>query len=165
MSADGPAGRRDLALGGVILAGAAGLLYQASRNSVMMADFGADPGPAFQPFVLLGLLILAGAALVVEGLVRLAGGGWHAGGFSGMAQSYVFPALMVASLIAYVALVEVIGFFIASLLLTVSWAAILVAQDYGLLKIRPLAIGVIGAVLFTTATFVVFRELIGVPLD
>jgi len=80
-------------------------------------------------------------------------------------RSAIFPLLMVLSLIAYVGLVNVIGFLAVSLMLTVSWSAILVAQDHGLRQFRPLLIGVGGAVLLVIVIYLLFRQVIGVPLN
>lgn len=165
MNGGDPGGFQKLALGGAILVGVGVLGYQAVTNPQMMADSGPDPGAGFMPVLLLGLLALAGLYFVLEGMLRLARADCRIGISDSGSQSLVFPALMIVSLIAYVGLVDIIGFFVVSLVLTVFWAVVLVVQDYGIRQVRPLLVGVVGAVLLTAAIFAVFRELIGVPLD
>jgi len=158
-------GTRQFALGAVILAAAAALGHDAARNAELMADFGADPGPSFQPLLMLYLLAAAGVILIVRGVVRLARTGWRVSIPRAAVESLVFPVLMIVSLLAYVGLVEVIGFLAVSLVLNVSWAAVLVAQDFGLREPRRLILGAGGAAVVTVAIYLVFRQVIGVPLD
>ena len=158
-------GLREVALGGVMLLCVAVLGLQAAGKSFMLADFGLDPGPAFLPLLMLYLLGAASILLLIQGLARLRRAGWRIAISPGLLRSFIFPTLMIASLIAYVALVELVGFLALSLILCVSWAIILVGQDYGFRQVRPLLIGVGGAALLVIVIFLLFQEVIGVPLS
>lgn len=158
-------GIRELALGGIMLACVAVFGWEAAGNSFMLGDFGLDPGPAFLPVLMLYVLGVASVLLVIQGLARLSRVGWRIAISSDSLQSFIFPALMIVSLIAYVVLVDLIGFLALSLIFCVSWAIILVWQDYGFRQVRPLLIGGGGAALVVMVIFLLFQEVIGVPLS
>lgn len=150
--------------GAALVAGAAFLLRDALANAPLMADYRRDPGPAFLPMVTLVLMELAGVWLIADGLVRQTRRGWAEVSIRRGAATMIPPALMVASLVAFVLVVPLTGFLVASLVLTVSWALAITRLD-GRERLYPrMAVAAAGAASAAIAMTLLFGEMIGVPL-
>lgn len=159
---------RHLALGitGVVLVAVVAFLWRdlASDPELTRAR-GRDPGPAFQPVAMLALLGACAFGLAVASFVRYAASrratASEGGSGAGLGAS-AMPALMVATLLVFVAAVPVTGFLPAAFVFTVGWSALIAWRDRE--TPRGLAIAAGGGAALAYGIFTVFSTWIGVPL-
>jgi len=164
-SGGGSKGSHPIFIGMALLLFTAALAYSVVSNPVLSEDFGSDPGPALQPVLLLWLLGGGGTVLVVEGLMRLwRQSDWPRFSSAGYLEMAV-PAAMVLSLLVSTWLIKLSGFIVVLSVFSIGWGAILAIQDLGRKQPRRVLLLALGAGLITVGIYLVFKKLIGVPLD
>jgi hypothetical protein len=159
----GELGFRHLGLGVFLLAATAGLAYSIATDPAVHQNFGSDPGPAFLPDLLLWLLGLGAVALTGSGVIQLGRAGWHIPRPIVDLKSSTVPMLMVISIVLYNLLVPVMGFLAVSILFAAIWSFGLAYQDDEH-SLRPLAIAVAGSAGTAVCIYLLFKQLIGIPL-
>ncbi len=151
-----------LAITGVIIvAGVMFLWRNLASDPIVMQQWGRDPGPAFQPIVMLTLLGLSALGLAVTSAINALRTRGVVGLGNGIA-AVAMPGAMVATLLIFVALVPRIGFLASALIFTAGWSALIARRDGE--GGRGIALAVGGGVLVAYGIFTVFSTMIGVPL-
>lgn len=153
---------RDLASGGLFLALAVFLgLTHYRQGGRLHESFGADPGPALLPDILLAALALAGAGLVLRGALATRRhplatllGDLH-GNFAPLALPLAVVALLLAFLLAH----PWTGFGLALAGFAAALAALLARQEG-----RNPAWAAGEGVLIAAALYALFRFVLSVPL-
>jgi hypothetical protein len=152
-------------IGFALLLLTAALAYGVVQNPVLSEDFGSDPGPALQPVLLLWLLGAGGAILVADGLFRLwREPDWPRFSFAGFREMAV-PVAMILSLLVAAWLIKRTGFIVVLSVFSIGWGATLALQDLGRKQPRQVILLALGAGLIAAGIYLVFKKLIGVPLD
>ena len=147
--------------GMIIVTGVVFLWRNLASDPIVMQQWGRDPGPAFQPIVMLTLLGLSALGLAVTSAISA----FRARGVVDLGNgiaSVAMPAAMVATLLIFVALVPNIGFLASALVFTSGWSALIAWRDGGGPRAIALAVG--GGALVAYVIFTVFSTMIGVPL-
>jgi hypothetical protein len=157
-------GFRRLSVGVVLLACVLVLGYSVATDPILTENYGRDPGPAFQPALMLWLLAAGAAALVFDGLYRMWRSQWAGAVSLGRADRLIYPGAMVASLIAYALVVPYVGFFVTSVIFSAGWAMTLEAQDARRGEIGRLLVSAAESTFIAAVIYLVFERLIGIPL-
>ncbi|WP_410308825.1 tripartite tricarboxylate transporter TctB family protein [Alloalcanivorax sp. C16-1] len=152
-------------LGVAILFGvicAAGWFSVLSGKRLMASlDSGLDPGAAFLPVVVLGLLSLGTVLILIKGLYRLAKHG--RGGRSIEHGDHGSAVALLVSMILLGGGVAVIGFLPATFIFSTAWTAWLSWRRTG----RPLRAAIVGLILGVALClflYVTFVSILKVPL-
>lgn len=155
-------GRVDLCTGLFFLAWAAlgwyGLLGNATLLAAQRSWLAA--GPALLPFVVLAVLTLGGFIILIKGGLALRRG-WGAFSMDGARHGYAVA--LVLSLVALVATMQAVGFFLATLVFCCAWLLTLsrrIARD----GFRVILMAVSCSLLIAGLVYFIFAELVKVPL-
>lgn len=149
--------------GAVFVAVVAVLWANLAMDPALTEGRGRDPGPAFLPLAALALLGASALGLAVVSFMHYARDRRAAdAGAREALQSIAVPALMVATLLAFVAVIPVAGFLPAALVFTAGWSMFVTRRDGG--HGRRVLLAGVGGALVAFGIFTVFSTWIGVPL-
>jgi hypothetical protein len=135
----------------------------AGSNPELHRRYGRDPGPGFQPYVMLWLLGGGAVVLIGQGLYLIARAGWRVQSPLAGIDRLLLPVIMVLSMLAFIWAAPIVGFLPSAIAFTAAWAAILALQDEGLGRPVRLGLLILGAAAVAGVMFFLFRRLIGVP--
>lgn len=159
--------KKDVVTGLVLCAVTAFLGWSLFTNdSIVGADFGADPGPGLVPALLLRLLGLCALAMIAVGLKNL----WQVRkteprrSSTASWKALLLPGLLTATMIVYLWALQVIGFLLITAVFTLCWMFVIGIYDDGRPTKRAVIRYVVHAVAVTVVVYVVFTKLIHVPL-
>ncbi len=156
-------GRRDL--GAALFFGLwAGVgWYAVSGDAYLWSDFGADPGPSLMPAIVLTLLTLGSFAMLVSAVRKLRASDAPWSGIDIFARLRV-PLLFIASLIAMVPLMRLVGFVPAGALFAAGWTWVLYDADRDRGIARRIAEVAAATIVGVGLIYIVFVRIIHVPL-
>lgn len=160
-------GRRDVIASGVILLGCGLAEWSLRTTPYIDGDFyGADPGPAFLPRIIIGLLVVTSVILAATGAFKVY---VNRGGAANLVTrallaSFAAPVGLVLSLAALLWLAIRVGFLPVALPFAIFWCAVIALQDGMPRTWRTFAFSIGGGVLAAGVVYLVFVRLIGVPL-
>ena len=151
---------------GLILLGATAIgAWSLLGNEALTAfDYGADPGPGLVPELLLVLLGVCAAALALRGLMGLRQAVPEPKTQEPSARRIVYPSLLVVTVFLYALGLPAAGFLAATIVFTGLWSILIGRQEAGVLTIKSSALFAVEALAITAGVYVVFAELIKVPL-
>ncbi|PAU75177.1 tripartite tricarboxylate transporter TctB family protein [Halomonas salipaludis] len=156
---------RDIACGLLfsVLAGVVG--YSVLRDTALTATLGRgpDPGPAFLPLIVIGLVGLGGAVILLKGVVNWARSGWLGPPGMAMPGDHLHALLLISSIALLPVLTDWLGFLAASVLFAAPWLAWLGYRRGGGLR-RALGHAACFALLIGALLHLVFVMLLNVPL-
>ena len=157
--------RGDLVTGLILLGATAIGAWSLLGNEALTAfDYGADPGPGLVPELLLVLLGVCAAALALRGLMGLRQAVPEPKTQEPSARRIVYPSLLVVTVFLYALGLPVAGFLAATIVFTGLWSILIGRQEAGVLTIKSSALFAVEALAITAGVYVVFAELIKVPL-
>ena len=153
---------------GLVLLGVAALATWSilSNERLIGVNYGADPGPALLPALLVGLLVLCALWMVATSALTL----WrwrHRGSdhsFRGTLGDVWFPVLIVATLVVYLPTMLRVGFLPTTLGFATFWAIAIGIQDKGRPRGLTVVLYVGEAVALTVGIYLIFERIIQVPL-
>lgn len=162
----------DLASGTIFVALAAGLaVAHFAQGGRLHADFGAEPGPALLPRILLLVLGVAGALLILRSMIvlRRSREGWHAlrretARLRGSDKDDLVQVLLALALLALFQPVRGVIGAAAALCLLGAALAMLTARGEARSGLRARARPAIEGALIALVLFALFRFVLGVPL-
>ncbi|HXF82856.1 MAG TPA: tripartite tricarboxylate transporter TctB family protein [bacterium] len=160
-------GLSDVLAGTILLVvGIVGLIALGRNATLTSFDFGADPGPALLPRLLLVALLGGGTVVILLGVLR-----WRAArvslrdvGRTLALRPYRRPAVFVASLSVYLGALPRLGFITATLLFAAGWIAALTPEEDRRPLPRSLGQTAGAALVITAALYYVFKGFVKVPL-
>ena len=164
---DARTARGDLALAVVLLAVAALGYWSLSTNEATSAlDYGRDPGPGFLPKVLLFALVASALILGVIAIRRFRRTSDSSSKAREMPlwRSFGLPGLLIASLLAYVAGSNFLGFIPSTAIFTAIWIVVIGIADRRNITVPSALIYAAQAAGIVAAVYLLFVEFIGVPL-
>jgi hypothetical protein len=158
--------RRDLWTALTLLAVTAIGFGSLFRNTDLSADFGADPGPGFLPRLLLSALGVCALWLAASSALRLvrAGESPVAAVRRGTLRSFIFPVLLIATLLVYLYAMPRVGFVPATVGFSLLWLLLIGIQEEGRPDLRRLGLYLGEACAITAVIYLVFAKLILVVL-
>jgi len=127
-------------------------------------DYGADPGPALLPVIVLAVLSAGALLLIVTGLRQLASEPGDDRYWRRLGDGALAPTLFVGSLLVYVVVMNVIGYLLASALLAFVWIAALGFRHRDGTARAIVLTAAVATLVGVGAIYVVFVMLIGVPV-
>ena len=152
---------------GIFLAAfsAAGWWSALSTPALWSDEYGVDPGPGLLPALVLTLLSAGACGLVGTGLRGLlAQRDRPTSYWRELRRHTAKPTIFVASLLAYVSAIELIGFTISSFVLAVAWMLALGWENADRDPKKWLLQAIGGSIAGVGLIYLVFVQLIGVPL-
>ena len=132
--------------------------------AVTADEHGVDPGPDLLPRLALTLLTLGALILLGNGIRRMLSEPAEPGYWNRLRRGTLVPAVFIASLLAYVPAIDLIGYVFASAILALVWMAFLGlrARDGG--PVPALLQAGVGTVTGVGLIYLIFVYLIGVPV-
>lgn len=157
--------RNQLAAGGFLgLWCLAGWWSLAATPALSSDEYGVDPGPGLLPRLVLTILTLGALMLIGSGTRRLLAEPAEPGYWDRLRRGTLVPAIFIVSLALYVPLIELIGYVPASAFLALAWMAFLGLRSRDGGNASPLLQAGIGTVIGVGLIYLIFVQLIGVPV-
>lgn len=164
----------DFVAAGLVLAVAAvGLAWLRGNETLIAYDFGADPGPALFPRLLLQALGLGGLVLLARAVWGLAAVRRHGraridraarAAWRRAVREALWPAVFLLSLAAYLTALPRLGFVSATTAFALAWILVLTRRQDRRLGPRAVAVAIVAALAISLLTTAVFEGFVQVPL-
>ncbi len=157
--------RNQLAAGGFLgLWCLAGWWSLAATAALSSDEYGVDPGPGLLPRLVLTILTLGALVLIGNGIRRLLAEPTERGYWDRLRRGTLVPAIFILSLALYVPSIELIGYVPASGLFALAWMTFLGLRSREGAPVSPLLQAGVGTVIGVGLIYLIFVQLIGVPV-
>lgn len=157
--------RNQLAAGGFLgLWCLAGWWSVAATPALWADEYGVDPGPGLLPRLVLGLLTLGALVLIGNGVRRMLTETAEPGFWDRLKRGTLVPAIFIVSLVVYVPAFELIGYVPASVVLAATWMAFLGLRSRDGSAASALLQAGAGTAIGVGLIYLIFVQLIGVPV-
>ena len=157
--------RNQLAAGGFLGVWClAGWWSVAATPALSSDEYGVDPGPGLLPRLVLTILTIGAAALIGNGIRRMASGPAASGYWDTLRRGTLVPAVFIVSLAIYVPAIDVLGYVPASAILAAVWMTVLGYRNREHAPLSPLLQAGAGTVIGVGLIYLIFVQLIGVPV-